>query len=111
MSEIVVVGAMRAQEGKEEATKDALSGLVEPTHRESGCILYSLHQGADDRTRFVIVERWSTREDLDAHLQSAHIAAVIGRADELLAEPPDINVYDALPGGETGKGTLAGATG
>ena len=108
MAEIVVVGALKAQAGKEDDTRDALASLVEPTHAEQGCILYALHQGVDDPTRFAFIERWSSREDLDTHLQSDHIAAVLQRADELLAEPPDIAVYDAVPGGDAQKGRLAG---
>ena len=111
MPEIVVVGALKARPGKEDDAREALAGLVAPTHDESGCILYALHQGTDDPQRFVFVERWSSREELDAHLQSPHIAALLERADELLAEPPDINVFQALPGGEERKGALAAAAG
>lgn len=111
MSEIVVVGSLKARSGKEAETREALGGLVVPTHAEDGCILYSLHQGVADPTRFAFVERWESQEDLDAHLASPHIAAVLARADELLAEPPDIVVYEALPQGEERKGSLAAHAG
>ena len=107
MSEVVVVGSLRARPGKEDEAAEALAGLVAPTHAEDGCLLYSLHQGADDGTRFAFVERWASQEQLQAHLGSDHIAAVLARADELLAEPPDIVVYGALPAGEDRKGSLA----
>lgn len=111
MSEIVVVGSLKARPGKEDETREALDGLVAPTHAEDGCILYSLHQGVDDKTRFAFVERWASREHLGAHLAGPHIAAVLERADELLSEPPDIVVYDALPQGESRKGSLAAHAG
>ena len=111
MAEIVVVGSLKARPGKEDETRAALHSLVEPTHAEQGCILYAMHQGVDDPTRFAFVERWSSKEDLEAHLGSAHIAALLERADELLAEPPDIVVYDAVPGGDASKGRLAATTG
>ncbi len=111
MSEIVVIGSMKAREGKEDDTRDALGGLVAPTHAEDGCILYSLHQGAADKTRFAFVERWESQEKLNAHLGSDHIAAVLQRADELLSEPPDIVVYEALAQGEESKGSLAAHAG
>lgn len=107
MSEIVVVGSLKAKPGKEAETAEALGSLVGPTHAEDGCILYSLHQGVEDRTRFAFVERWASQEQLGAHLQSDHIAAVLARADDLLSEPPDIVVYGALPQGEEKKGSLA----
>jgi quinol monooxygenase YgiN len=111
MPEIVVVATLKAREGQEDAARDALIGLVEATHRDAGCILYSLHQGIDDPSRLTFVERWATRGDLDAHMGTDHIAAVLARADELLADPPDIVVFEPVAAGEQRKGTLAGATG
>jgi quinol monooxygenase YgiN len=106
MPEIVVVGSLKAKAGKEDDTRDALGGLVAPTHAEDGCILYALHQGTEDPTRFAFVERWESAEKLQAHLGSDHIAAVLQRAEELLSEPPDIVTYAALPQGEEPKGSL-----
>ena len=111
MSEIVVVGSLKARLGKEEETAEALGTLVAPTHAEDGCILYSLHQGVADKTRFAFVERWVSQAKLDAHLGSTHIAAVLARADELLSEAPDIVVYSALAQGEERKGSLAAHAG
>ena len=111
MPEIVVVGSLKAKPGKEDDTRDALGGLVAPTHAEDGCILYALHQGTEDPTRFAFVERWESAEKLQAHLGSDHIGAVLQRAEELLAEPPDIVTYAALAQGEEPKGSLAAHAG
>lgn len=107
MSEIVVVGSLKAAPGKEDAVRDALATLLEPTHAEDGCLLYALHQGAADKTRFAFVERWTSQAHLDAHLATPHIAALLEQAPDLLAEAPDIVVYDAVPGGDAAKGALA----
>lgn len=109
MSEIVVVALMKAQPGKEDEVKEALGNLVEPSHDDPGCIFYALHQGSDDPSRFAFVERWASREDLQAHNGTAHVGALLERAGDLLAEAPDIGIYDALPSGEERKGSLAGA--
>ena len=111
MSETVVVGSLKAQAGKEDEAREALGDLVGPTHAEDGCLLYSLHQGLVDPTRFAFVERWESQAQLEAHLGSDHIAAVLAKAGDLLAEPPDIVVYGALPQGEERKGSLAGHAG
>jgi quinol monooxygenase YgiN len=104
---IVVVGAFTAKPGQEQEARDAFAQLVPPTHAEDGCILYALHQGADDPARLAFIERWNSREELEAHLASDHIAALLARVDELF-DASDITVYDALPGGEPAKGSLAG---
>ncbi len=111
MPEIVVVGSLKARPGKEDELEEALGGLVAPTHAEAGCILYALHRAVDDPARFAFVERWESREHLDAHLGSPHVSGLLERADELLAEPADIVAYDPRPLGETRKGALAAAAG
>ena len=111
MSEIVVVGSFTARPGKEAEAAEAFRALMEPTHAEEGCILYALHQGADDPRRLAFVERWASRQSLDAHLASAHVQQVLALADELFSDSGDIVVYDALPGGERRKGSLAAHAG
>jgi quinol monooxygenase YgiN len=107
MPEIVVVGSFTAQEGKETEAIEAFKALMEPTHDEDGCILYALHRGSDDPRRLAFVERWASREALDAHLASAHIQDILSRAPDLFADGGDIVVYEAVPGGETTKGSIA----
>ncbi len=107
MSEIVVVGSFTAQAGQESEALEAFRALVEPTHAEDGCILYALHQGAEDPRRLAFLERWSSREALDAHLASPHIQDVLARAPQLFSDGGDIVVYTAVPGGEPVKGSLA----
>jgi quinol monooxygenase YgiN len=107
MSEIVVVGAFTALSGKEAQAAETFRALVEPTHREEGCILYALHQGVDDPRRLTFIERWTSRELLDAHLASPHVKAALAELPELFDESGEIVVYEALPGGEARKGSLA----
>ncbi len=80
MSEVVVVGSFKIKPGKEEEALEAFKALVEPTHREEGCILYALHRGVDDPGRLTFIERWESRELLDAHLRSDHVSALLQRA-------------------------------
>ena len=107
MSEIVVVGSFTARPGKEAEGLEAFEALVEPTHAEDGCILYALHRGSDNPARLAFIERWASREALDAHLASPHIQALLERADELFGDSGDITVFEAVPGGEPVKGSLA----
>jgi quinol monooxygenase YgiN len=107
MPEVVVVGSFKINAGREEEALEAFRALVEPTHREAGCILYALHRGADDPARLTFIERWESREQLDAHLASDHVAAVLERADELWGDNGEITVYEAVPAGEPRKGSLA----
>lgn len=111
MPEVVVVGSFTAREGREADARAAFEALVAPTHAEPGCILYALHQGVDDPRRFAFIERWASRGELDAHLGSAHVRHLLGRVEELFGDSADIVVYDALPGGEPRKGSIAAHAG
>jgi quinol monooxygenase YgiN len=111
MSEIVVVGSFTAKPGREAEAIAAFEALLEPTHGEEGCILYALHRGVDDPARLAFIERWSSREALDAHLASPHVSAVLDRADELFGEGGEVVVYEAVAGGEKQKGSIAGHAG
>jgi quinol monooxygenase YgiN len=111
LSEVVVVGSFKTQPGKEDEGLEAFKALVGPTHAEDGCILYALHQGSDDPSRLAFVERWASREQLDAHLESPHVAAVLERVEELFGDSADIVVYEPVPEGEERKGSLAAHAG
>ena len=107
MPEVVAVGSFTAKAGKERELAEAFEALVAPTHAEDGCILYALHQGLDDPRRLTFIERWASREHLDAHLNSAHVQAILERAEELWGDNGEIVTYNALPAGEKEKGSLA----
>lgn len=111
MPEIVVVGSFTARPGKEAEALELFEALVAPTHGEDGCILYALHQGVDDPRRLAFVERWASREELDAHLAGPHVQQALTRVDELFGDSADIVVYEARAGGDTTKGSLAAHAG
>lgn len=53
--------------------RETLHGLVAPTRREEGCIVYALMQNNTDATDFTFYEEWTNGAALDAHAASAHI--------------------------------------
>jgi quinol monooxygenase YgiN len=73
MSNVTVVATIRAKPGQEETVQRVLTGLIEPTRAEDGCINYDLHQDLDDGTRFVFHENWTSRDHLDRHLETPHL--------------------------------------
>jgi quinol monooxygenase YgiN len=107
MSEVIVVGSFSARPGREQEAEQAFEAILEPTHAEDGCVLYALHRGIQDPRRLTFIERWSSQEALAAHLDTPHIQAVLARAEDLFEEGGEIVVYEALPGGQPKKGSLA----
>ena len=94
---VTVFALVKAKPGMEETVKQELSALVGPTLAEEGCINYDLHQSLDREGHFRFHENWTSKELLDRHLQSADVKRFIAKADQLLAEPPEITLWERLP--------------
>ena len=93
---LTVVAVLRAKPGREQELKNALTALIIPSHADAGCVNYDLHQGVEDPTRFMFHENWLSRQHLDDHLQQPHLKAFLAQADQLLAEPPQITLWDKI---------------
>jgi quinol monooxygenase YgiN len=91
---LTVVARIKAKPGTEKKVKDALMALVGPTRAEAGCINYDLHQALDDKTLFLFYENWTSKKDLDEHLAMPYLKDFLGRADDLLAEPVEITLWE-----------------
>ncbi len=78
MNELNVLIVLRAKPGREEHLRSNLVGLVEPSRAEAGSLRYDLYRDADDKGRFVFIERWASPEDQQhhhnhsPHIQSFH---------------------------------------
>ena len=46
---------------------------IAETRKEKGCIAYENHISINDPNTFVVVERWESREDLNAHARAPHM--------------------------------------
>ena len=111
MSEVVVLVNLVARPGKEAEGEQFLNELLAPTHAEPGCLLYALHRAVDDPQRIAFVERWESRELLEQHMASEHIQDALNDVGSYFSEGPEITIYEALPGGHSDKGSLAGHAG
>ncbi len=96
MKTVTVVATFEARPGKEAELKAALTSLVAPTRKEAGCLNYDLHQLPDDPKKFLFHENWTSKELLDAHLKSAHIAALLPRVPELAVGMPEIKIWERI---------------
>ena len=65
-----LIVTFKAQPGKGDAFADAFVGLAQITHAEKGCEQYQLFRATDDPDTIVLLERWTSQADLDAHLQA-----------------------------------------
>jgi quinol monooxygenase YgiN len=61
------------------ADRETLIAATRPcllaTRKEAGCISYDFNADVSDEGKLVFVERWQTRDALNAHFKTPHIAA------------------------------------
>ena len=96
MANIRAVAHIKARSDKVEEMRAVLTALLEPTRREDGCVSYILTQNLDDPTDFTFIEEWESREAIQAHLGSAHVAEALSHLPEVGAADPDIRTYEVL---------------
>ena len=90
---IRVVARLVARPDTIHEVRSLLEGLLEPTRKEQGCLVYDLLQNADDPTDFTFVEEWTGKDALTAHFLTPHFQDAHERAPTLLAVPADIRSY------------------
>ncbi|MGD0826481.1 MAG: putative quinol monooxygenase [Desulfobaccales bacterium] len=95
-AKLTVVAKIKAKPGMEARVKEELLALVAPTRSEPGCVNYDLHQALDDKSAFVFYENWRSKRDLDEHLQMPYLQALLGKVDQILAQPVEITLWEMI---------------
>jgi quinol monooxygenase YgiN len=95
-SSLTVLAHVKAKPGKEVEMRKELLSLVAPSRKDAGCINYDLHERKDNPAVFVFHENWASQAHLDAHLQKPDLQAVLARVGQLVAEPPQITLWEKI---------------
>lgn len=94
---VIVTGSIVA---RPETLDELLTISLEHVRRsrsEPGCISHNVHRDVEDPSRLVFVERWTDRERLGAHFRVPASVAFAGRAGQLAAKPPSMEIHAARP--------------
>jgi len=102
---VTVVAVLVAKPGMGPRVIDSFREVSPLVHDEPGCELYAanLEQGGDT---VVMVERWTTRENLDAHANGAALARLNELNAALLTKPYDVWFLDEVLLGDPRKGRI-----
>jgi len=84
--QIVCVAQFMAKEGKTDELLQALHRLLEPTHKEAGCVRYELNQAIDNPRSVVFVEKFKDQEAFDFHCGTPYIKRLLDEVAPALAE-------------------------
>ena len=89
-----IVALLEAKPGKEEVLADLLRSAQALAAQEPATVVWYAFQSGPHS--FGIFDAFADDAGRTAHLQGRIAAALVGRADELLASPPDIRKVDVL---------------
>jgi len=66
-----------------------MRGMLEPARVERGCLSYRLYEDVENRNAFVLLEEWTTQEDLERHISKDTQRWLLSLMD-LLSERPEL---------------------
>lgn len=91
--ELVCIAQFYAFEGKENELINVLYSLIEPTHKESGCVRYELNQSIDNRLRITFIEKWSSQKTFDEHCAMDYITDFFNNVRPELVENFEVTLH------------------
>jgi quinol monooxygenase YgiN len=93
---LTVIAQFKVKPGKESLVRQELLSLLSPSRKDAGCLNYDLHQAPDNPALFLFHENWTSKAHLDQHLQKPNLQAVLARVGQLVAEPPQITLWEKI---------------
>lgn len=93
---VVCVAEFRAKPDRIEELQGALHTLMEPTHKEAGCLRYELNQRVDDPRWITFVEKWADKKSFDEHCVMPYITHYFNDVRPELVEIFEVKLYEEL---------------
>lgn len=103
-SPVVVLALFQPRAGHLERVLDAMRVAIPRVHEERGCDLYCIQ--LQDNDRIVMVERWASVDDLDAHAAGVPVADFNASLEGLLEAPPEVTRLVPVPIGDPVRGAI-----
>lgn len=92
----VVVGRFEGRTGREADLAAVLARYVVLTRRRTGCRNVDLVASASHPGRLVVIEKWESADLARTHLDAPETVEMAQAAVDLLAGPPDLELFDAI---------------
>jgi len=90
---VYVVAELGIREDAREAYMEFAKEMVEETNKEEGCIMYEACVRNDNPLVFGFIEKWESKEALDAHMATAHMAKFRAQTAPLRSAEATISFY------------------
>lgn len=95
-TQVVCTAEFLAMPDKTEELIAALQVLMEPTHKEPGCLRYELNQRSDDNRWITFIEKWKDRKSFDEHCAMPYIKHFFDDVRPLTVEKFEVKLYEEI---------------
>jgi len=92
----IVAGTFVARSGKEAELAAVLARYLVLTRMVTGCRNVDLMSSTSEPGRYLMVEKWDDPQAQSEHLNGEIMVTMATEATNLLAGPPDLDLYDAI---------------
>ena len=70
--------------------------LIDETRKEEGNVSYELIRGVDSKNLFAFIEKWESKDALDAHMNTKHFKTIVPEMGKLVDGEMQIAVHEVL---------------
>jgi quinol monooxygenase YgiN len=91
-----LTATLQARPEKRAELLELLQSFIEPSRAEPGCIDYHFHVSDEDPNVFYFYENWTSRADLNVHLELPYQKKWFARHDEFLAKKVELRFFTML---------------
>jgi quinol monooxygenase YgiN len=93
---IVVAAVLKAAEGKGDTLEQEFRKLVPKVLKDPGTIGYAIHRAIDDPNKFLVYEKYESRDALKLHGSTPHFQEFSRAIGTLLAGRPEVTLYNEI---------------
>lgn len=96
MKLVHVVSRLHIKTDKRNEFISIFSGLVEPTHKEVGCLQYELLTDDEDDSVLIVLETWETSAQFSNHINTEHFEAIYPKLEVLMTKEADVHICERV---------------
>jgi quinol monooxygenase YgiN len=93
---IVVVATLKSAEGKGDALEQEFRKLVPKVLKDPGAIAYTVHRAIDDPAKFLVYEKYESRDALRVHGSTPHFKAFSQATATMVAGRAEVALYNEI---------------
>lgn len=91
---LVVTATVLGKPDERAGITAALAVCAAASRNDPGCTTYAFWTDVEDPDSYASIETWDSQEQLDAHMQTPHVAALLATLADKIASAPVITTYD-----------------